>query len=146
MRDQVVDVEFLEERRRILEESLPLFVQHLPTSAYSVAHTRFDLVKVHYGLGTSLEEVAAMFRQACIDAIETGLGLSIPGSTYPIVAMLRLFGEDELREQLKPHLRRSNSESTWRRAAAAIAQMFGIDDSSLEGHKYYPYDIAHYLD
>jgi len=34
----------------------------------------------------------------------------------------------------------------WCWEAAAIARICGVDDSALEGHKYYPYDLAHYLD
>ena len=31
----------------------------------------------------------------------------------------------------------------WAYEAAAVAHAFGIDDSALEGHKYYPWDLAH---
>ena len=32
----------------------------------------------------------------------------------------------------------------WAYEAAAIAKVCGIDDSALEGHKYYPWDLAHH--
>jgi len=34
----------------------------------------------------------------------------------------------------------------WCFHAAAIASACGVNDSALEGHKYYPHDLAHYLD
>lgn len=34
----------------------------------------------------------------------------------------------------------------WCWEAAAIAKILHIDDSGLEGHEYYPYDLAHYFD
>lgn len=34
----------------------------------------------------------------------------------------------------------------WAYGPAAVAQMFGLDDAALERHRYYPYDLAHYLD
>lgn len=33
----------------------------------------------------------------------------------------------------------------WAYEAAAVARVAGIDDSSLNGHRYYPYDLAHHL-
>lgn len=34
----------------------------------------------------------------------------------------------------------------WCWPAAAVALRCGVDDSGLEGHEYYPYDVAHFLD
>lgn len=34
----------------------------------------------------------------------------------------------------------------WCFQAAAVARICGVDDSALKEHKYYPYDLAHYLD
>lgn len=41
------------------------------------------------------------------------------------------------------HTRMINHKGYWAYEAAAVAVTFGIDDSALKTHKYYPWDLAH---
>ena len=66
---------------------------------------------------------------------------------------------EALRSYVSDYWYRSNSDQPWYNShesngshgywvfeAAAIARIYGIDDSALEGADYYPYDLAHFLD
>lgn len=234
IRDQFVDEPFLARRLEATKEFVAFLMpsRHANWSAgHGFANGKFNLVKLNYCIGTPLDEIQVLFRDACESAIETGAYLGLPASTYPIAGMLRLFEFDGLREQMIPLTRHQSPEPDptvrrphdflmgfpgldddanypeatvsgpaihvrtwwlieaaradrdrasgmleelvtkhWGRAIrgqpwfglhsdprlgyagywcygiAAVAKMFGLDDSGLEGNKYYPYDLAHFRD
>lgn len=44
------------------------------------------------------------------------------------------------------HVRSRIYVGYWCFEAAALAKQYGLDDSALKGHKYYPWDLAHWFD